>query len=555
MKLSSSKKVDVQVIDDKLLVEGITIKKIESTSTSTSSSSSDRRDLTLVDMCPIAHTLILSFRNIGKIENLVGLQSLVKLCLDNNQIKEIINLENLVNLRWLDLSFNSIEKIQGLKSLKQLEDLSLYSNHISIIEGLESCVSLQCLSLGNNKIKLLEQVIRLRQLRNLRMLTLSGNPICNESEYKMTVLAYVDALSYLDYALVDSSEIINAKEQYHDELLDIEEKESVIAEKTSRDKLMADYLHQLDEAGIIFAHILFDDMFADDPDLEKLKHLPGTKELIEVFRVSFKTLSDDFIKNATEKYEKKKKECSDFEKSVLIMRTRDDNESITLVDNFNKSKKNMMNEIRIDQQNLLNQQNGAGGDTVIQSQKQILINNLQLELNRVGDELLSIEIRQVEKFEVLIDEFESRINELKNQCLEMQQFFFRGVEELEDRFSNNIRGVTTDLIDRLTKEELAEDYLDDEAMALVVDKDACMQTLSGSHDLHIGKILKREDEARATETKRYQEMIMKYTTTEKARNRDRILQIHDFCKSATSSLTKLLALEEEDGYDDEPSVF
>jgi hypothetical protein len=538
----SSKKTDIQVIDDKLLVEGITVQKNESTA-------ADRRELTLVDMCPIAHTLILSFRNIGKIENLVGLQSLVKLCLDNNQIKEIINLDHLVNLKWLDLSFNSIERIQGLKSLKQLEDLSLYSNNISIIEGLDSCVSLQCISLGNNKIKLLEQVIRLRQLRNLRMLTLSGNPICNEPEYKMTVLAYVDALSYLDYALVDNSEIANAKEQYHDELLDIEEKESVIAEKTSRDKFMADYLHQLDEAGIIFAHLLFDDMFADDSDLEKLKHLPGTKELIEIFRVSFKTLSDDFIKNATEKYEKKKKESTDFQKAVLTMRTRDDQESITLVDNFNKSKKNMMTEIRLDHQ----QQQNA--DLINTTTKHNLIQALQAELNRVGDELLSIEIRQVEKFEVLIDEFDSRINELKNQCLEMQQFFFRGVEELEDKFSGNVRAVTTDLIDRLTKEELAEDYLDDEAMALVVDKDSCMQTLSGSHDLHIGKILKREDEARATETKRYQEMILKHTTTEKARNRDRILQIHDFCKSASSSLTKLLALEEEDGYDDEPSVF
>jgi Leucine-rich repeat (LRR) protein len=546
----SSKKTDIQVIDDKLLVEGITVKKTES-----SSSAADRRELTLVDMCPIADILILSFRNLGKIENLVGLQSLVKLCLDNNQIKEIVNLDHLVNLKWLDLSFNNIEKIQGLKSLKQLEDLSLYSNNISIIEGLDSCVSLQCISLGNNKIKLLEQVIRLRQLRNLRMLTLSGNPICNEPEYKMTVLAYVDALSYLDYALVDSSEIANAKEQYHDELLDIEEKESVIAEKTSRDRLMSEYLHQLDEAGIIFAHILFDDMFSDDSDLEKLKHLPGTKELIEIFRVSFKTLSDEFIKNATEKYEKKKKESNDFEKSITLVRTRDDAESITLVDNFNKSKKNMLNEIRLEQQQQQNNNTDLMMTTSTTNTKYNLIQNLQQELIRVGDELLSIEIRQVEKFEVLIDEYDSRINELKNQCLEMQQFFFRGVEELEDRFSSNVRGVTTDLIDRLTKEELAEDYLDDEAMALVVDKDSCMQTLSGSHDLHIGKILKREDEARATETKRYQEMVLKYTTAEKARNRDRILQIHDFCKSASSSLTKLLALEEEDGYDDEPSVF
>jgi hypothetical protein len=525
---SSAKKQEVSVIDDKLLVEGITVEKTES--------GERRGELTLVDMCPIASSLVLSFRNIGKIENLVGLESLVKLCLDNNQIKDIINLDHLVNLKWLDLSFNSIQKITGLKNLKQLEDLSLYSNKISIIEGLEQCTSLQCISLGNNKIDSLEQVIRLRQLRSLRMLTLAGNPICEESEYKMTVLAYVDALNYLDYALVDAMEISNAKEQYHDELLDVEEKESVIAEKFSRDQSMSDFLVQLDAAGIIFAHALFDDMFADDPDLEKLKHLPGTKEHVEVFRTSFKALSDDFIRNATEKFEKKKKEQTDFESAVQAIRQRDDKESIQLVENFNKSKKAGIAEIRSD------------------THKVEVVKSLQAELDNVGDELLSIEMRQVEKFEVLIDEFENRMNDLKNQCLEMQQMFFRVVEDLEDKFSTNVRGVATDLIDRLAKEELAEDYLDDDAMALVVDKDASMTTLSGSHDMHIGKILKREDEARATETRRYQELLTKYTTTEKSRNRDRILQIHDFCKSGMASLTKILALEEEDGYDDEHSV-
>ena len=525
---SSSKKAEVQVIDDKLLVEGIVVAKTES--------GERRGDLTLVDMCPIATSLVLSFRSIGNIENLVGLESLVKLCLDNNQIREIGNLEHLVNLKWLDLSFNSIQRIQGLKSLKQLEDLSLYSNKISIIEGLEHCSSLQCLSLGNNKIDSLEQVIRLRQLRSLRMLTLAGNPICDESEYKMTVLAYVDALNYLDYALVDPVEISNAKEQYHDELLDVEEKESVVAEKSSRDKAMSDYLQQLDEAGIIFAHVIFDDMFADDPDLEKLKHLPGTKEHIEVFRTSFKAQSDDFIRSAQEKHAKKRKEIADFESAVQRIRQRDDAESIQLVENFNKSKKLAMADIRSD------------------AHKAEVVKSLQTELDHVGDELMSIEIRQVEKFEVLVDEFENRMNDLKNLCLEMQQTFFRVVEDLEDKFSTSVRGVATDLIDRLTKEELAEDYLDDEAMALVVDKDASMSALSGSHDLHIGKILKREDEARATETRRYQELISKFTTEEKARNRDRILQIHDFCKSSMASLAKIMQLEEDEGYDDEPSV-
>jgi len=112
-----------------------------------------------------------------------------------------------------------------------------------------------------------------------------------------------------------------------------------------------------------------------------------------------------------------------------------------------------------------------------------------------------------------------------------------------------VKAVATDLIERLAREELAEDYLDDEGMALVVDKDACMAVISASHDVHVGRILKREDEARAIETRRYQELLSTNTTTERARNRDHILQIHDFSRSSKYHLQSLLS-NEEDGEDE-----
>lgn len=43
-------------------------------------------------------------------------RSLTRLCLDNNFITKIENLDHLVNLTWLDLSFNSITKIQVKES-------------------------------------------------------------------------------------------------------------------------------------------------------------------------------------------------------------------------------------------------------------------------------------------------------------------------------------------------------------------------------------------------------------------------------------------------------
>ena len=42
----------------------------------------------------------------------------------------------------------------------------------------------------------------------------------------------------------------------------------------------------------------------------------------------------------------------------------------------------------------------------------------------------------MEKFEALVDEFENRLNELKNEALEGQQQFFRNIEDLEEKFSS-----------------------------------------------------------------------------------------------------------------------
>lgn len=530
-----SQKTEVQVIDDRMLIEGILDERL----VSETDVSRINGEFNLVELSPTVESLSLSFKKIFRIENLIGFESLVKLCLDNNFIEEIANLGHLRSLRWLDLSFNKIKRIQGLENLVQLEDLSLYSNKVSVVEGLEKCVNLQCLSLGNNRVDSMEQVIRLRQLRSLKMLTLSNNPICKESDYRSLVLAYVDNITYLDYALIDPQDRLVAKEAYHDELLDIEEKESVLAEKSSRDQALDEYVKKLDSAGILFSHSAFDDLFADDGDIERLKHLPGVKEQIEMFRASFKTLSEDFIKNSLEKYDKRRKEIFDFERAVKGVRSHDDFESTQLIDGFNKSKKMVSDQI-------------TGNFSMLSHGESVkLVKGLQEELDKVCDELMNIEVRQVEKFEALIDDFENRFNDMKNEALEQQQFFFRGLEELEEKFCANIKGVALDLIDRLAREELAEDYLDDEAMALVMDKDSCLTVLSSSHDMHIGRILKHEDEARGSEMKRFQEQMSKYLNEESARNRDRVLQIHDFSRQSKVSLHALLSSDDDEGFEDE----
>ncbi|KAJ1433675.1 protein phosphatase 1 [Ochromonadaceae sp. CCMP2298] len=534
-----AQKVEVQVIEDKLLLEGVLDEKL----VKENDLSRINGEYNLVELAPTVQSLSLSFKRIGRIENLVGFDNLVKLCLDNNFIEEIRSIGHLINLRWLDLSFNKIKKIEGLDNLTQLEDLSLYSNKISVIEGLETCSNLQCLSLGNNRIDSLEQIIKFRQLKSLRMLTLSDNPIStNNPDYRNYVMAYVDTLKYLDYALIDPVLREKAQNDCHDELVDIIEKESVIAEKAARESAMEVYLKKLEAACVLFAHTIFDDLFAEDSDVERLKHMPGVKEQIEQFRTGFKNVSEEYIRVSLEKYEKKRTEVSDFDRAVRDLRSKDDLDSTRLIDGFNKSKKDCADKIT----------HPASSLTQLDCMK--MVKGLQDELDQVCDELMNIELRQVEKFESLIDDFENRLNDLKNEALESQQLFFRTIEDLEEKFSVGVRGVATDLIDRLAREELAEDYLDEEAMGLVIDKDTCMGVLSASHDMHIGRILKREDEARGSETKRFQETMAQYLNEESARNRDRVLQVHDFSRQSKASLHALLSADDEDGMEEDEII-
>lgn len=206
------------VIDDDLIAAALAEEQ-------TSAASKHVGQVALADMVAEAHVLRLSFKNIKRIDNLHGFQALTKLCLDNNVIREISDLDHLVNLEWLDLSFNNIAKIEGLEKLTKLTDLSLFNNLIQDVDGLDTCANLQCLSIGNNNIAALDSIVKLRRFKSLRLLNMEGNPVSKESEYRMYVLAYLNNLTYLDYAMVMKSEIVAAREQYQDELLDMEESE------------------------------------------------------------------------------------------------------------------------------------------------------------------------------------------------------------------------------------------------------------------------------------------------------------------------------------------
>ncbi|CAH6786247.1 Drc3 [Phodopus roborovskii] len=230
-------------------------------------------------------SLQLDFQNILRIDNLWQFENLQKLQLNNNIIERIEGLENLTHLVWLDLSFNNIEAIEGLDSLVNLEDLSLSNNRISKIDSLDALVKLQVLSLGNNQISNMMNVIYLRRFTCLRTLTLSGNPIAEAEEYKVFIHAYLPDLVYLDFRRIDeqAKEMAKIKHQYS--IDELKHREAQMQARLEDEKVLREKLAAHKQAFIehLDGSYLFNSMYSEDVEGNKLSYLPGVGELLEAY--------------------------------------------------------------------------------------------------------------------------------------------------------------------------------------------------------------------------------------------------------------------------------
>ncbi|CAM9371112.1 unnamed protein product, partial [Hapterophycus canaliculatus] len=371
-----------------------------------------------------ASTLRLSYKNVLKIDNLQGFSRLTKLCLDNNIIEGIRhddtrgsnhprkyedNLDHLVHLKWLDLSFNNIKAIAGLDKLTELMDLSLYNNQISEIEGLESCSNLQCLSLGNNRIANLDSIIRLRRYPKLQLVNLEGNPVCREVEYRFTVLAYIKNITYLDYGTIDPTEVLQAKEQYQDELLELQEKEALEEEQLGRERYSESETEVLRKANLLVTKTLFSDMFEADAEMSKLKYLPGIDDMTERYRTHVQGVAESYRTAGLANALKKEEEVKLFDVAVMDLRQSYARRSIEIIEVFARAKKKKT-FIELSARESIDP-----GDLL----------PLQTQLEELESALMDLEMYEVEQHEQLMGEFETKYTEFKNHCFEMQHNFFR----------------------------------------------------------------------------------------------------------------------------------
>ncbi|NXJ92292.1 DRC3 protein, partial [Corythaixoides concolor] len=301
-----------------------------------------REDINFKDVTELQ----LSFRNILQIDNLWQFENLTKLQLDNNIIEKIEALESLVHLVWLDLSFNNIEVIEGLDTLVKLQDLSLYNNRISKIEHMDTLQELQIFSIGKNNLTTLEDVIYLRRFKNLRTLNLTGNPLCDDEQYTLFVVAHLPKLVYLDFKLLSDATVrISAfpaceiGHQHLREHLLCWYASSILAfgagslQKSGLQKHAAAFVEYLNGS------FLFDSMYAEDTEAARLAYLPGVGDLLQAYPSCFVSVCENLFNYGLKEHEKREAEVSDFYESLHEALTANQQEGRKIILDFENQKK------------------------------------------------------------------------------------------------------------------------------------------------------------------------------------------------------------------------
>nr|KAF6274169.1 dynein regulatory complex subunit 3 [Myotis myotis] len=362
-------------------------------------------------------SLQLDFQNILRIDNLWQFENLRKLQLDNNIIERIEGLENLTQLVWLDLSFNNIEAIEGLDTLVNLEDLSLFNNRISKIDSLDALVKLQVLSLGNNQIGNMMNIIYLRRFKDLRALSLSGNPIAEAEDYKMFVWAYLPDLVYLDSRRIDDhmKELAEVKHQFS--IDELRHREHLIQAQQAEEQARQAELEEHQAAFVehLNGSFLFDSMYADDVEGSKLAALHGVGELLEAYPFNL-TYKDKFViiclnifEYGLKQQEKRKVELDTFNACVQEAVQENREQGKLRIAKFEEKHLLSLNAIR---------------DEADLASMEARIVAYSEDITQLSSALMTLEMQLVEQLEETINMFERNIVDLVGLFVENVQSLY-----------------------------------------------------------------------------------------------------------------------------------
>ncbi|XP_029969912.1 leucine-rich repeat and guanylate kinase domain-containing protein [Salarias fasciatus] len=157
--------------------------------------------------------LDLDYNSFSEISGLQQCCKLTHLSLAHNKISRISDLDSLP-LKHLCLRGNQLEKIEGLENLKSLQVLDLSLNRIASLSGLQNLHMLGLINLEKNQISEIQECKHIYNLSSLRDLSLVGNPVQEQPDYRLAVIFLLQHLTVLDQEKVTAEEKVASVNKY-----------------------------------------------------------------------------------------------------------------------------------------------------------------------------------------------------------------------------------------------------------------------------------------------------------------------------------------------------
>ncbi|XP_058164491.1 leucine-rich repeat- and IQ domain-containing protein 1 isoform X2 [Dasypus novemcinctus] len=148
-----------------------------------------------------------SYNHLTEVEGIENCGLLQILKLQGNYLSELPSLENHVLLRELHLDDNSISTVEAFSSywLPLLQNLTISQNSLTEIVPLLHFVSLEKLDVSNNCLSDLTSAIRcFDACYSIRELSLTGNPLLQEINWRHSLLKILPALRILNGEMLNS---------------------------------------------------------------------------------------------------------------------------------------------------------------------------------------------------------------------------------------------------------------------------------------------------------------------------------------------------------------
>eukprot|EP01060_Flectonema_neradi_P005128 TRINITY_DN133_c5_g1_i3.p1 TRINITY_DN133_c5_g1~~TRINITY_DN133_c5_g1_i3.p1 ORF type:complete len:450 (+),score=135.58 TRINITY_DN133_c5_g1_i3:472-1821(+) len=430
---------------------------------------------------------------------------------------------------------------------------------------MDSLKQLKCFSIGKNKLENLDDIAKyLRKFKNLRMLSLAGNPCHTKIQlqiYEAKVLAHLSKLKYLDYRLVDAKAVQNAKAEHREHLVQVEEQDKKEEERQREEYHAA--REQTDSASYNCTGMkgLINELLNEGTEAKQIQAFRESgvyddsgrlKESLNKYREAFEERVHEFIGKMQEHKKLKEEEYRDFSDTLAAAKEEVDDESKALIKEFESQKKLVMPR-----------HDGHPTEAEIKRTEEDPsgVEALRDKLKTLKEALLEKETDQQEAYEAVISEFETNYTGLQEETIETIGECFKKLQECEKEYRDDLEAIFEDIrvkhqlqgsdinqggnnqTDRDGEWEQDLNTKRTQLESILENKEELDKLVEDSHQTRQQKLYAKEEKLGDNEKNNCLQIIELEKEKEHQRNRARVCEIYMYC----NLIEKLIHQELDDG--------